>query len=77
MPPLVAQGLELATLGMGTVVVFLTLLVIAMMTMSKLVRLTERSQASAEDTLAADGMTIDPKKLAVISAAIHQHRKQQ
>lgn len=76
MPPLIAQGIELATLGMGTVFMFLTLLVVAMTLMSKLVNLTDRSQKLATVTQPNTTEVIDPKKLAVISAAIHQHRKQ-
>jgi len=78
---IVAQGIELMLYGMGTVVLFLALLVVAIVTMSRLVaryfpeqessaaaalqKLRGRSQPQAVD---------DPNLVAVISAAIHQHR---
>ena len=69
MSPLVSQGLDLAMYGMGVVFVFLTLLVMATITMSKIVMMTDGSDSPAP--------TIDKKKLAAITAAVHQHRRQQ
>jgi oxaloacetate decarboxylase gamma subunit len=68
MPPLVSEGLNLALYGMGTVFVFLTLLVLATMLMSWLV--TQRETAAVV-ALPADSAGA---KMAAITAAIHQHR---
>jgi len=65
MTPLLSEGLNLALYGMGTVFVFLTMLVFATMLMSWLVTKTSSAEVSAE--------TIEPKKLAAITAAVHQH----
>jgi oxaloacetate decarboxylase gamma subunit len=78
---IVAQGVELMLYGMGTVVLFLALLVVAIVIMSRTVnsyfpeeessataalqKLRGRAQAQPEE---------DPNLVAVISAAIHQHR---
>lgn len=67
MSPIVSQGLDLAVYGMGTVFLFLTVLVLATMLMSKL---TLRIEATA-----AQGGN-DTKRMAAIAAAIHQHRRQ-
>ena len=69
MPPLVSEGLNLALYGMGTVFVFLTLLVFATMIMSWLV--------APKETAAVVALPIDlagDRKIAAITAAIHQHR---
>jgi len=69
MPPLVSEGLNLALYGMGTVFVFLTLLVLATMIMSWLV--------APKETFPVITMPVDiasASKLAAITAAIHQHR---
>jgi oxaloacetate decarboxylase gamma subunit len=69
MPPLVSEGLNLALYGMGTVFVFLTLLVLATMMMSWLV--------APKETAAVVALPIDlagDRKIAAITAAIHQHR---
>ena len=59
------QGLELMLVGMGTVFVFLTLLVIAMTLMAGLIgRLTP---------VVSDGVT--DEEIAAITAAIAEHRK--
>lgn len=58
------QGVTLMLVGMGTVFVFLTLLVIAMIVMARLVkRLTPISAAGATD-----------EEIAAITAAIVRHR---
>ena len=69
MSPLVSEGLNLALYGMGTVFVFLTLLVLATMLMSWLVAQQETAAVMALPTDSADARTI-----AAISAAIHRHR---
>ena len=69
MPSLVAEGLSLALYGIGTVFVFLTLLVLATMLMSWLV--------APKKTFPVITMPVDiasASKLAAITAAIHQHR---
>jgi|TARA_B100001964_G_scaffold243785_1_gene322881 oxaloacetate decarboxylase gamma subunit len=65
-----SEGLNLALYGMGTVFLFLTLLVAATMSMSALVALTERG---GNEPLEQTGL--DPKIYAAIGAAIYQHRK--
>ena len=74
---IVAQGVELLLYGMGTVVLFLALLVVTTTAMSRLITsyfpeptpeippARERGNAPSAD---------DPYLVAVISAAIHQYR---
>ena len=69
---LFGQGLELMVYGMGTVLAFLSLLVCATVLMSFLVRRFEPELAPAVSA-STDGVS-DPELLAVITAAIHQHR---
>ena len=78
---IVAQGVELMLYGMGTVVLFLALLVVAIMVMSRCVtRYFPEEESSATAALQKlRGQTQaqsaeDPNLVAVISAAIHQHR---
>ncbi len=69
---LINQGLELMLFGMGTVIVFLTLLVFATSAMSALMR---RFAPEPEPVpVAAPGAANDPQLIAVITAAIKQHR---
>ncbi|MBO6556821.1 MAG: OadG family protein [Pseudomonadales bacterium] len=71
MSPLVSEGLSLALYGMGTVFVFLTVLVFATMLMSWLVLKTvPASEPERSDTS-------NSKKMAAITAAIHAHRSKQ
>ncbi len=65
-PTLLEQGLTLMLVGMGTVFVFLTLLVAAMSLMALLVR---RLSPAASDVVASD------EEIAAITAAIAAHRK--
>ena len=69
MPPLVAEGLNLALLGMGTVFVFLTMLVFVTMLMSAI--FAEEPPENVKSTALPAQQT---KKIAAITAAIHQHR---
>jgi oxaloacetate decarboxylase gamma subunit len=69
---LLEQGLELMLFGMGSVVIFLSLLVIATILMSSLVR--RFSPPVAEPVPEADTSQTDGHLLAVISAAVHEHR---
>ena len=66
---LVSEGFNLALYGMGTVFVFLTLLVLATMAMSWLVAQQETAVVMA---LPAD--SADARTMAAITAAIHRHR---
>jgi len=78
---IVAQGVELMLFGMGTVVLFLALLVIATTGMSAFITryfpqpepppVTARERGAS----AAAPAELDPGVVAVITAAIHQHRK--
>jgi oxaloacetate decarboxylase gamma subunit len=77
---IIAQGLELMLYGMGTVVVFLVLLVVATTGMSGFIvryfpepappTVVTRERKPGK---AAAG-ELDPGVVAVITAAIHQHR---
>ena len=80
---IVAQGVELMLYGMGTVVLFLALLVLAIVIMSRFVNNyfpeEESSAAAALQKLRGRAQAQaqpedDPNLVAVISAAIHQHR---
>jgi oxaloacetate decarboxylase gamma subunit len=70
---LVQQGVSLMLFGMAVVFAFLTLLVFATGWMSSLVR-----RYTPEPTLPAQADQSgkpDPRLVAVISAAIHEHRQ--
>ncbi|MEE2025317.1 MULTISPECIES: OadG family protein [Alkalimonas] len=72
------QAAELMAIGMATVFVFLTLLVVIIQLMSFSVRRffpTKKSTATTVEVVASD--TISPRLVAAITAAIHQHRQQQ
>jgi oxaloacetate decarboxylase (Na+ extruding) subunit gamma len=69
------QGLELMLYGMGTVVVFLALLVLATSAMSRLINRYFPEPAPAPAARAPDrGVEQDPQLLAAISVAIHKYR---
>ena len=71
---LISSGVELMLFGMGTVVVFLSLLVVVTSVMSALVA----RYAPPEPEPATPGAPVtDPTLMAVITAAIHQHRSRQ
>ena len=65
---LLAQGLELMIAGMGTVFVFLSVLVVATTAMSALVRRFSAVPATVSETISED-------EVAAISAAIARHRR--
>ncbi len=73
---LVDQGVELMLFGMGTVVSFLTLLVFATLGMSAVVSRLYPAPETPPAEKSTTG-TVDAQTLAVISAAIHQHRRGQ
>ncbi|MCZ6830280.1 MAG: OadG family protein [Gammaproteobacteria bacterium] len=65
------QGLELMLFGMGSVVIFLSLLVLATLLMSSVVlRFFAEERAAPAATAVANEVPV----LAVITAAIHKHR---
>ncbi len=73
------QGLDLMLFGMGTVFVFLTILVFATVLMSKLVtRFFPESSDEPLVNLASPSTpatsVVDPKVISVIQEAINQHR---
>ncbi|MEX2367486.1 MAG: OadG family protein [Pseudohongiellaceae bacterium] len=71
---LLSEGLGLLVLGMGTVFVFLTLLVIVTTIMSSLVLKYAPVKSATTTPPAAGARLNDQTLLAVISAAIHAHR---
>jgi oxaloacetate decarboxylase gamma subunit len=83
---IVNQGVELMLFGMGTVLVFLTLLVLAITLMSwvlqryfPVLEITPAANRS-KGTTTATATTFaagDATLVAVISAALHQHRSKQ
>lgn len=80
-PGLVTQGLELMVFGMGTVFVFLTMLVFVTGAMSKLVSKyfpePEPVPAPVRKPAAAAPQGVDPQLLKVLSAAVKEHRARQ
>ena len=76
---IVDQGVELMLFGMGTVVIFLTLLIIATNLMSWFLRRylpeSEAPAMSIGRSPAQQPQSVDQTRLvAVITAAIHRHR---
>ncbi len=68
-------GFELMLMGMSTVFAFLILLIFCMTIMSKMVTLIEKKSIEI-DPIETDHKQIpDNTLIAVISAAIHQHRQ--
>ncbi len=75
---LVTEGLVLMLVGMGTVFVFLTVLVLATTAMSHLLARDPDNVASVEAFAAkTDSVAPHPDRhlIAVITAAVHRHRK--
>ncbi len=74
---LLTEGVKLMLLGMGTVFVFLLLLVVAMTGMSRLARVLgsqETPAVASMHTAAPPGSQEDRELLAVIGAAIRRYR---
>ncbi len=71
---LISEGMNLMLLGMGTVFVFLTLLVIVTTIMSSLVQKYAPVQPAGAKTPGATGQLDEATLFAVFSAAIHAHR---
>ncbi len=63
--------------GMGTVVVFLSLLVLATTGMSAFVQrfFPVHSKATSQDVPVVPGSQADPRLVAVIATAVHHHRQ--
>ena len=73
---IVAQGLELMVYGMGSVVVFLALLVVCTTVMSATVtRFFPEPQPVRRTSRKPMPAAQDEELIAVISAAVHQHRR--
>ena len=70
---LINQGLELMLYGMGTVILFLSLLVLVTRLMSTVVNRFAPAAPPAAAT-PSDAAAVDPQVVAAITAAIHQHR---
>lgn len=74
---LIEQGIDLMLFGMGTVVVFLAILVVATLGMSRFIRhFFPEADVSATPPaeLNVDPVLPDARLLAAIKAAIEQHR---
>jgi oxaloacetate decarboxylase gamma subunit len=74
---LMQQGIDLMLYGMGTVVIFLAILVVATQLMSKVLQryfAEPDMQAAPVKMVEADHGSLDPRLLAVIKAALDQHR---
>jgi oxaloacetate decarboxylase gamma subunit len=73
---ILSQGVELMLFGMGTVFVFLTLLVVCTGLMSAVIgRLLPEPTPAATTSGVAAAPAIDPKVARAIAEAISQHRK--
>ena len=71
---LIQQGVELMLFGMGTVLTFLVLLIIATTTMSYLLQRFAKPEPIASAAPAPKPPNNDEHLIAVISAAIHKYR---
>ncbi|MAA70126.1 MAG: oxaloacetate decarboxylase [Bermanella sp.] len=78
MSPIVADGLGLMGFGMGTVFIFLVVLIFATTIMSKLVTkyFPEALPAPAK-VKKAPAQGVDPQLLKVLTAAVKEHRSRQ
>ena len=73
---LLQQGFELMLYGMGTVFVFLVLLVLATSLLSRIVTAIGPAEIQAQDTPASgDSSAQDARHIAAISAAIRSYRE--
>lgn len=71
---LIGHGLELLAVGMGTVAVFLTVLVFAVILMSKLAAWLESLWPPEAAPAAPATSAVPAAHLAAISAAVHRYR---
>ena len=72
---LMDQGINLMLFGMGTVFTFLLVLIIATKAMSALIKAIEGPPVVTAPTVIHSG-SVSPEIVAVISAAVAQHRAQ-
>lgn len=78
MSPIVADGLGLMAFGMGTVFVFLILLIFATTIMSNLVlKFFPEVEPAPAKTKKAPAQGVDPQLLKVLAAAVKEHRSRQ
>lgn len=77
MGSLLSQGVSLAIFGMGTVFVFLTLLIFATALMSLVVARFSPTNSDAENPLKPALTLSEPSRLTtvIIAAAIHKHKQ--
>lgn len=71
---LMQQGIDLLIFGMGTVFIFLAVLVVATTVMSKLVRRFDKPAPVAVQPGPGKVVAEDTELIAVISAALKKHR---
>ncbi len=77
---LIQQGLSLMLFGMGTVFIFLTILIFATATMSKVIlrwfpeKIIE-PPARRKKAMSASGASIAPATLKILQTAVDHHRK--
>ena len=74
-PTLIDQGLNLMLFGMGTVFIFLTVLVFATMLMSRIVARFSTPETVAESSSGNNTATPSPQIIAAIRKAIAAHRQ--
>ncbi len=78
MDSLVSEGMTLMALGMGTVFVFLTLLVLITTLMSACVkRWAPESESTSATPAVQSGSAVDPQLLKVLSKAVAAYKKRQ
>ncbi len=71
---LLQQGIELMLYGMGTVLTFLVLLILATTIMSSLLQRFGKAEPAVKSAAASKTLGNDDQLIAVISAAIHKYR---
>jgi len=78
MSPIVADGLGLLGFGMGTVFLFLVVLIFATTIMSKLVvKYFPEAEPAPAKVKKAPAQGVDPQLLKVLAAAVKEHRSRQ
>ena len=78
MSPIVADGLGLSAFGMGTVFIFLIVLIFATSVMSKLVtKFFPEAPAAPAKAVVAATQVVDPQLSHVLAAAVKEHRSRQ
>lgn len=78
MSPIVADGLGLMGFGMGTVFLFLIVLIFATSVMSSLVtRFLPDAPAAPAKLASVPAQGVDPQLLKVLAAAVKEHRSRQ